>query len=284
MTTALVLGASGMLGHKMIQILDRNKISVAGTVRSKTIDIEFLKNYNIVGNVNAENFDSVKNAIELVDPDYVINCIGIIKQLPESNNPIKSHTMNSVLPHQLATYCTSCGMMLIHISSDCVFDGKVGMYRETDVPNATDIYGRTKFTGEVYYKPHLTLRTSIIGRELSSKNGLLEWFLSQKHKSITGYKNAIFSGVTTIELSHLVSIIIKDYNWLSGLYHVASTPISKYDLLYALNDAFNNDTTIKEYYGEVSDRSLSGLRLKKTIQYEPPAWKRMIEEIANDGV
>lgn len=279
--TALVFGASGMLGHKMIQVLDAKNISVAGTVRSEGITA-FLRDYDIINNTDVENFESVKNAIMVIDPDYVINCIGIVKQLPESNNPIKSHTLNSVFPHQLATFCRSYGIKTIHISTDCVFNGTKGMYRESDVPDAMDIYGRTKFTGEID-DPHLTLRTSIIGRELNSKNGLLEWFLSQKDKRIQGYKNATFSGVTTIELSHLVVDIIRKYNHLSGLYHVASDPISKYDLLIKLNNAYKNNTIIEKFGGERSNRTLNGSKLKKGIGYRPPSWDRMIEEMSKDS-
>ena len=283
MTSVMVFGASGMLGHKMIQVMDKNNLHVIGTIRSVVNQKDFLKKYELVGGVNVDDFDFVENALRTAEPDFVVNCIGIVKQLPEANDPIKSHTINSVFPHQLATYCESTGIKMIHISTDCVFDGKKGMYKETDVPNATDIYGRTKFTGEISH-PHLTLRTSIIGRELGSKNGLLEWFLSQKGKTIQGYKNALFSGVTTVELSHLVIEIIKNHEELSGLYQVASTPISKYDLLVKLNEAFKNNTTIQEFYGETSDRTLNGWKLRKAIDYMAPSWDNMIRLLKIDDI
>jgi len=278
MIKVLVFGSSGMLGHKMLQIMNDN-FDAYGTIRGNKKDV-ILNKYNIIENIDVEDFKTVEKSIVDVDPDFVINCIGIIKQLKEANDPIKSHTLNSMFPHQLATYCESFGMKMIHISSDCVFDGKKGMYKETDVPNATDIYGRTKFTGEIGY-PHFTLRTSIIGREIKTSNGLMEWFLSQKNKTIQGYKNAIFSGVTTNELSKIVSIIIKRCN-LKGLYHVAADPISKYDLLTLLNQKFDNNTTIQEFYGEINDRSLNGWKLKKEMDYVIPSWNNMIDEVLTD--
>jgi dTDP-4-dehydrorhamnose reductase len=190
-----VLGVSGMLGHKMLQVLS-NKFATTGTLR-KPNTFQLLEPYELYEGVDANNFLTVMETLNKIDPDVIVNCIGIIKQLPESNDWDKSFSINSEFPHKLSIYAKSHGMQLIHISTDCVFDGKMGSYREIDIPNAIDIYGRTKFAGEVSDINCLTLRTSIIGRELGTSHGLLEWFLSKKGMKIQGYTKSIFSGVST---------------------------------------------------------------------------------------
>jgi len=170
-------------------------------------------------------------------------------------------------------------MQLIHISTDCVFDGRVGSYREVDIPNAIDIYGRTKFAGEVSDINCLTLRTSIIGRELGTSHGLLEWFLSKKGIKIQGYTKSIFSGVTTNELSSLVSDIIQNGRGLQGLYHVAAEPISKFKLLTKINSYLDNKIEIESVDGEIINRSLNGLKLKRTLGYSPPPWDDMLHKM-----
>lgn len=276
-TKVAVLGASGMLGHKMLQILS-DKFEVVGTLRKRDVP-EILYPYCIYVNVDAMNFSTVSNALNDINPDIIVNCIGIIKQLPESNDWHISHTINSELPHKLAIYAHLHGMRLIHFSTDCVFDGKVGMYGETAIPNAIDIYGRTKFAGEVI--DSLTLRTSIIGREIDSNHGLLEWFLSKKGMKIQGYKKSIFSGVTTNELSYLIGDIILNDKDIKGLYNVASTPINKYDLLTLVNKYLVNKVDIDPVDGEDINRSLNGLKLKLATGYDPPSWSDMIDEMMN---
>lgn len=289
----LILGASGMLGHKMMQVLStEDNFNVIGTVRDiDTKKYKVINEYPLIGNVDASKFDTVSYAIDKCNPDYIINCIGIVKQLPESNDPIKSLLINSVLPRKLATYCTANDIKLFHISTDCVFDGELGMYKEYDVPNASDIYGLTKFIGEVNDKYNLTLRTSIIGREIMTKHGLVEWFLSNRGKTVNGYTKSIFSGVTTHELSHVISNIIK-YSYLSssyhkefdGLYHIASEPINKFDLLTLINEYLTESESIKiiPIDGEYLNRSLDGSKIENTDGYIPPSWHNMIHEMMND--
>lgn len=271
--TVIVLGASGMLGHKMLQVLDISGLEVTGTLRKHNIS-PFLDSYNLYEGVDAMNFSTVSGVLDDIDPDVIVNCIGIIKQLPESNNWDISHAINTEFPHKLSTYAHAHNMKLIHISTDCVFDGKKGEYEETDIPNATDIYGRTKFAGEV--PDALTLRTSIIGRELGTRHGLLEWFLSKRGTKIQGYKKSIFSGVTTNELSKLVFDIIHSRQNLTGLYHVAALPVSKFDLLTGINCYFENKVIIEPVDGEVIDRSLNGRKLKCDFKYTPPYWGEML--------
>lgn len=292
--TVLVLGASGMLGHKVMQILANKKMSVIGTIRGSP-DIyknTILENFALVGGVHGDSFYTIERAVNMTNPDYIINCIGIIKQLEDGNNALKCLKINAMLPHQLDLFTESRNIKLIHVSTDCVFDGARGNYTENDVPNATDIYGISKLAGEVNSKTNLTLRTSIIGREIYTQHGLLEWFLSQKGKKIQGYTNAKFSGVTTNELSNVINIIINDFPHISGIYNISSSPISKYDLLTKINNYIGRPVEIEKYDGgENLDRTLDSTNFKnyyvpsgwvQPIRYAPPSWDEMIAELFKD--
>jgi len=169
---------------------------------------------------------------------------------------------------------------MIHISTDCIFSGKRGNYTEADQSDAEDLYGRTKFLGEVSYTPHtITLRTSIIGRELRNRLGLMEWFLAQKG-TIKGYRNAIFTGFTTDELSRIILNYVIPRTDLTGIYQVSSNPISKYDLLMLANDAFEKNITITPDDEYKCDRSLDSTRFREATGYKPPSWPEMIAELA----
>jgi len=270
----MVFGASGMLGHKMLQVLS-DDFEVSGTLR-KHNSSPLLEPYCLYEGIDAGNFSTVSKVLKDVDPDVMVNCIGIIKQLPESNDWNISHAINTEFPHKLSTYAHAHDMQLIHISTDCVFDGRNGMYNENDIPDAVDIYGRTKFAGEV--PDALTLRTSIIGREIATRHGLLEWFLSKQGTKVQGYKKSIFSGVTTNELSYLVSNLIGSGYGLSGLYHVASDPISKFDLLTLVNQYIDN-VEIEAVDGEIINRSLNGSKLRRAMGYVPQSWSDMIYDM-----
>ena len=233
----------------------------------------------IISNVDAMIFDEVVRALATVQPDVVINCIGLIKQTPLAKDPLSAIRVNAMLPHQLALICGSTSIRFIHISTDCVFSGRKGNYTEEDESDAIDLYGRTKFLGEVSYPNTVTLRTSIIGRELKSRLGLIEWFLAQSGE-INGYQKAIYSGLTTDELGRVILNFVILKKDLTGVYHVSSEPISKFDLLKMAKDAFDHDVTIKPYADFVIDRSLDSTRFRETTGYTPPTWQEMIRELA----
>jgi dTDP-4-dehydrorhamnose reductase len=235
----------------------------------------------LVTGVQAEHFDSVERTVASVRPDVVVSCIGVVKQRGEAKDPIVSLTVNSLFPHRLAALCASSGARLIHVSTDCVFAGRTGGYRESDDPDATDLYGRTKQLGEVSGPGALTLRTSIIGRELATSQGLVEWFLAQRGQA-PGFTRAIFSGLTTIELSRVIMRVMASHPDLSGLYHVASTPITKYDLLVLMNRAFGRGLTIEPDESVRIDRSLDGSRFAGVTGYTAPSWPEMATELAAD--
>jgi dTDP-4-dehydrorhamnose reductase len=284
----LILGGSGMLGHRLWINL-RHEHEVWVTVRPTSSPFperpEFPLKY-IRTDVDASNFDQVTRALASIQPDLVINCIGLIKQMGHlARDPIMSISLNALLPHRISLICRAAKIRMIHISTDCVFSGKKGNYLESDESDAEDLYGRSKFLGEVAYPPHsITLRTSIIGRELKTRLGLIEWFLLQKDgDTINGYKRAIFTGFTTDELSRVIMNYVIPYPDLTGLYHVSSAPISKYDLLHLVNEAFGRKVNILPHEDFFCDRSLDSTRFRQATGYQPPAWPKMIREMAENS-
>jgi dTDP-4-dehydrorhamnose reductase len=235
-----------------------------------------------IGGVDASDFDSLAETLRAIRPDYLINCIGLIKQRPEAQDPIAAISVNALLPHRLASLTENWGGRLIHFSTDCVFSGLRGRYCEKDPSDATDLYGRTKFLGEVQAENALTLRTSIIGRELDGRRSLLEWFLGQNGGSVRGFRRVIWSGVTTNHLANLVAEIVSRHADLSGLYQVAGQHVSKFDLLSLLRDAYSLNIKIIPDDVECSDRSLSGEKLYAAIGYTSPDWPALVQELASD--
>jgi dTDP-4-dehydrorhamnose reductase len=281
----LVLGASGMLGHKLMLGLSP-LFKIVGTARgpaTKYADHPVLNNMHVLGDVQVENFDSVQHAITNTRPALVINCIGIVKQATAAHDPLISISVNALFPHRLAPLCRDAGIRLIHISTDCVFSGSRGNYIEGDVADAEDLYGRTKLLGELDYDGSLTLRTSMIGRELETSHGLIEWFLSQEGKSIKGFRRAIFSGFTTKVLAEIIAKIIIEHPDMQGIWHVASEPISKFDLLSLVKKSYAMNIQIEPDNEVVCDRSLNSDRFKHATGYIPPSWSDMIEEMYNDS-
>ncbi|QGU00162.1 putative dTDP-4-dehydrorhamnose reductase [Candidatus Syntrophocurvum alkaliphilum] len=281
----LVLGATGMLGHKLFMHLSSYKdFSVFATARDPNIlhkNIPTKMQKNIIQNMDAKNVYSITNVIKYFKPNIVINCIGIIKQGSLGSNNIANIEINALLPHKIATVCNGIGARLIHFSTDCVFSGKKGNYVETDEPDAKDLYGKTKMLGEVDYPHCLTLRTSIIGHELQSKLGLIEWFLSQED-IINGYTNHIYTGFPTIELANIIAKYIIPHEELHGIYHLSTNPISKYELLKLVADIYKKKITVKPYDATSCDRSLISNRLQKIVGYSPPSWRDLVEKMYQD--
>jgi len=280
----LILGATGMLGHKLWQVCSEEHEAYA-TVRGDRDaygNSGVLDPKRVIEGVTVDDEASIRRAVEKAEPDVVVNCIGVVKQSPAAKDPIISLTVNSVFPHKLANLCRVAGARLIHISTDCVFSGRKGNYREDDPSDAEDLYGKTKFLGEVAGEGCLTIRTSLIGRELASSNGLVEWFLDQSGKVVKGYRRAIFSGFTTLALSRIITDVIIPRPDLHGVWHVASEPISKLDLLSLIKEVYGATTTVEPDDDVVCDRSLNGERFHHATGFVPPSWKTMIEEMYHD--
>lgn len=283
--SVLVLGVSGMLGHTLFsRLCHSNNYDVRGTARKKDSLARFYSSellQKITGGVDADNFDAVIKILGETRPDCVINCIGIIKQLSASAEPIPALSVNALFPQRLAMLCKTAGARLIHISSDCVFDGMRGNYRESDTSNAADLYGRTKFLGEVDAPHCVTLRTSIIGHELDTRYGLVEWFLAQTGQT-QGYIRAIFSGFPTTTLADIILHKVLTDSSLQGLYHLSSAPVSKYDLLEMIARQYGKEINIAPHADFLADRSLDSQRFRQATGYQPPTWEQLIREMHND--
>lgn len=233
--------------------------------------------------VDATNFEAVSRTLTSIQPDVVINCIGIVKQLPLSSDPVAAIEINALLPHRISLICREAKIRMIHFGTDCVFSGKKkGAYTEDDQSDAEDLYGRSKFLGEVSCPPYtLTLRTSIVGRELHTKHGLVEWFLSQR-QTVTGYQKAIFSGITTDAVAKILLNYVLPNHQLTGVYHLSSDPISKYDLLQLINKAYGLGIEIKPDTNVVCNRALDSSRFRAETGFKPPTWPEMIQAMRND--
>ncbi len=277
----LVIGASGMLGNAILRVLASDpKLRVAATVRRSAVLQHFDQSLvdRISVGVDVENIDSLIRVFGDEQPDVVVNCVGLVKQLAEVDDPLLALPLNTMLPHRLARLCAARGARLIHISTDCVFSGKQGLYKETDTPDADDLYGKSKLLGEVNYPNTITLRTSIIGRELEGCRSLIGWFLAQSGP-IKGFRKAIFSGVPTVELATIIRDHVLPRTDLTGLYHVAATPINKYDLLHLVADAYGKQITIEPSDDVVVDRSLDATRFNSVTRYAPPDWPELVRRM-----
>jgi len=277
----LIFGGSGMLGHQLWINFQKEHdvwVTLRGN-RNNFPDVSEFPKDRVRLNVDALYFDQVSRALAAIQPDMVINCIGLIKQHGHlAEDPIFSISLNAMFPHKLSLQCRIANIKLIHVSTDCVFSGNKGNYTEEDHADANDIYGRTKFLGEVKYPHCITLRTSIIGRELQNNLGLVEWFLAQEGK-IDGFTKAIFSGLTTNELANVIMNYVVPNNSLSGLYHVSSDPISKYELLNLIKEVYGKDIKINPYDSYQIDRSLDSMKFQKATGYMPRSWKHLIEDM-----
>ncbi len=267
-----------MIGSSMVwHMANRSRVAVFGVARDPKRAVALGRSYLDLITYFSEYDDDEKLLMlfKNISPDVVINCIGLTKHLPEGNLPTSAIFMNALLPHRLAECCQIINARYIQISTDCVFSGVgKGNYTESDNPDAMDLYGRTKILGEVYGPNCLTIRTSTVGHEIQTRNGLLQWFLSQQE--CDGYVNAIFSGLTSDELATTVRDYILADPKLSGLYHVGGHKISKLALLSLINEAYNSNVIIKENVDFVIDRSLDSSKFQLDTGYVSPPWRQLI--------
>jgi dTDP-4-dehydrorhamnose reductase len=280
----LILGGGGMLGHKLLQVASE-RFETYATVHasiehSRAADV--FDPSRTIEQVAADRLDSVAGALDVAHPDVVVNCIGIVKQREDAHDPIMSITVNALFPHQLAALCRQRGARLIQISTDCVFSGRGSLYKETDPPDPEDLYGRSKLLGEVAGEGCLTVRTSMIGRELGTDRGLVEWVLSQRGRTVRGFRRAVFSGLTTLELSRIICEVAERHRDLHGLWHVAAEPISKLELLHLIRETYSLNLTIEPTDQPAIDRSLDGARFRAATGLTAPSWPQMIREMAAD--
>jgi dTDP-4-dehydrorhamnose reductase len=273
-----------MLGHKLWQLL-RSRMTTYVTLRrpfSACARPGLFEEEFTIDNVDVTDPHDLHRAFSMARPDVVFNAVGIIKQLKQAHDPVTSITINALFPHQLRLLCAACGARLIHISTDCVFSGKKGGYTEQDIPDPEDLYGRTKLLGEVSAPGSVTVRTSMIGRELETRSGLIEWFLSQRGGQARGYQRAIYTGFTTLELARVLAFIAEKQPELSGVWIVSSDPINKYELLAMVNRIYGLDICLEPDTSFVCDRSMNSSRFREATGYRPPSWADMICEMYED--
>ncbi|WP_123602177.1 SDR family oxidoreductase [Micromonospora sp. Llam0] len=278
----LIAGATGMLGHTLLRELSADPaLDVHGTARDLADRAHHFPAplvERIADGIDATRFDQVRRIVDELRPDVVVNCVGVIKQRPDVRDATHTVTLNALFPHLLAQTCGQFGSRLIHVSTDCVFSGRRGGYVEDDLPDPPDLYGRSKLLGEVTREGALTLRTSIIGHELTSSRSLVDWFLSRPGV-VQGWTGAIYTGVTTVEFARLLRTVVLPRTDLTGLYHLAAEPISKYDLLRLIAEVYRWPGDIAPDDGFVCDRSMRADRLADVTGYRPPSWPDMVRSM-----
>lgn len=279
----LIIGGNGMLGHTLLGVMGRY-FDTRATLRNPRDTYPHQGLFSFTNTIEGiqlgspGNFNFLVSQIIAWKPEIIVNAAGVVKQRPDADDAVKSIEINSLLPHQLAKAARLVDAKLIHFSTDCIFAGTKGMYREDDLPDATDLYGRSKLLGEVSGARCLTLRTSLVGRELARKGGsLFEWFLSQKD-SVRGFPNAIFSGYTTFEIARIVFKLITEHPDAEGVWHLASQPISKYHLLLLVKQRLSLPIDIIRNDSIQINRSLDGSLFQNTFKYTPPDWATMIDD------
>jgi len=284
----LILGGTGMLGHKLFQQARDRFRDTWCTIRG-SLDVAGLAQIGlgepadrVLEHIDVMDWPSIAKVVDELRPDVLVNCVGVIKQRREAGMPLRAITLNSLLPHRLADMLTRLHGRLVHISTDCVFSGNRGHYREDDTPDPQDLYGRSKLLGEVTYGNAITLRTSMIGRELRAHRSLLEWVLQQNNRTIRGYRRALFSGLTTNELSRVICNIIADFPTLNGLFHVASERVTKYDLVRLIVASYGLNTRVEPDDAFFCDRSLVGDRFAEATGYRCPSWPELVDELRAD--
>lgn len=275
-----------MLGHTVYRVFaGDSRFEVFGSIRSETArkHLPDLPNATLIPEIDVDSVDSLLRAFAESRPDVVINCIGIVKQLKSAYDPLVAIPMNSILPHRIARIAAAGGARMVHVSTDCVFTGAKGNYVESDMPDALDLYGRSKLLGEVDYPNAITVRTSIIGPEMvGAGTGLVGWFLNQSGK-VRGFNRAVFSGFPTVTLARIIRDHVLPRPDLHGVYHVSATPIDKFTLLQLVQREWNKAIEIEPDDKLVIDRSLNSDRFRAAANYEPPTWAELIKEMRAFG-
>jgi dTDP-4-dehydrorhamnose reductase len=284
-TKVLVLGATGMMGNTIFRVFAADAaLETLGTVRTER-DLPRLPaslRHRLAAGVEATQFTTIERLLDDFRPEVVVNAIGVVKQLAAAADPLVTIPLNAVLPHRLARACDAIGARLIHLSTDCVFDGRGTMYREGDFASADDLYGRSKYLGEVDYPNATTLRTSTIGHELGSHHGLLEWFLAQSER-VRGFRKAIYSGLSTREFARVILDQVIPRPELHGLFQVSGDVINKYDLLLLIRDIYGKQIAVDADDAVAIDRSLDSSRFRGITGYAPPPWVDQIREMRDFG-
>lgn len=276
MTRIVIFGANGMLGSVLARSLsgEYDVRAVGGRPQSVTVDLKDYLGLDVSNSVTWRLF------LDSVEPDFIINCAGVVKQ--RSGSVESFIRVNSLFPNLLDSYCREHQVRLIHFSTDCVFSGRQGGYRESDIADPVDLYGKSKLLGELTASSALTIRTSFFGLENESKYGLIEWFLGQRNCQVQGYTDAIYSGLLTNDVGEFVAGLIREKSGLSGLWHLSSEPISKYDLLQMIASRCPElRIEVIPFRGPKIDRSLDSTRLRQRMLVPEKKWDDVVEELVD---
>ena len=278
----LILGGDGMIGHKLSQVLSVQNHEIVISIREKK-DLT-LKSISSKSKVFFNDFlkDNILDFLVKVNPDVIINAIGVTIRRGVNENISDTIYLNSLFPHQISRWALAFKKRLIHFSTDCVFSGSEGSYLEDTTSDALDYYGKTKGLGEINSKSSLTIRSSMIGPELFNKTELFEWIINNKEKEIYGFSRVMYSGVTTVYMARLVADLIDNHKNLCGIYNIASKPISKFELLHLINDNFDLGLIINDDKTVISNKTLNASKIEKEIGLQPPSWDELIFELKKD--
>lgn len=279
----LVLGGTGLIGNRLTRQLRQNADVYAST-RTSSVEMPVLENIlepnKWIFGLDATDFQFLEAEIKRLKPDVIVNCVGVVKQQINSKNVEATILLNSVLPWRLSRFAEKYDFKLINFSTDCVFSGEIGKYKESSTPDAVDLYGRSKILGELNNAHVLTVRTSFVGREIKTFTNLFEWVQRCRSNKIVGYKQVIYSGLTTQAISEVIEKLIFDFSALTGLWHVSSEPISKYDLICLLNNSLNLKLDIESSEEIFCDRSLDSTAFASKTGLVVPNWITMVERYA----
>jgi len=281
----LILGGTGTLGHKLWQVLSAKYPETFVSVRKNKgfyYKCDLFSGTNVIDGLDLRDFSHLSHVLDDLNPSVIVNSAGVTLRSKEALDRNSAISINSLLPHRLAEWCSRAGARLIHFSTVCVFDGKRGSYTEDDLPDARDLYGVTKALGDVNAPCALTLRSSFIGREIFAGTELLEWFLAQNGKTIKGFRKALYTGLTTNKLAEVVGNLIKNHPQINGLYHVSSETISKYEMLLMMKEAYKLDVEIVPEEGFEMKRNLRGERFERATGFVCPPWRQLMAEMAAD--
>jgi dTDP-4-dehydrorhamnose reductase len=285
MTRILILGATGLLGHKLWQRLPAQFPETFAAVRRSSDALgkfAMFSGNRVVEGIDALDFSNIEHVLNDIQPSVVVNTIGVTKRKESATDPVASIELNALLPHRLVRWAARNNARVINFGTDCVFSGRLGHYTEDSLTDAEDLYGRTKALGEIRGEHGLTIRSSFIGRELGGRTELLEWALANRGRTIRGFRRAMYSGVSTIFLTRVVGDIIERLPGMCGLYQLAGDTISKYDLIAMVNEVFRADISLVPDDSVGIDRTLDGTRFAKVTGLRVPPWRDLLTELAID--
>jgi len=282
----LILGAGGMLGHKLYQTLSKKHSNVVATFRKKASHYNHYQIYNpknSIGELDVTDQASLLKVLDKEKPDVICNCIGKTTRKISSEDSQSVIYLNSFLPHLISKWCSENKSYFIHFSTDCVFSGKDGPYLPDDFRDSRDLYGLSKTLGETNSKHGLTIRTSIVGREIENQTEFFEWIFSSRGQKVKGYKNVFYSGVTTNYLSSVVSQLIDRESKITGLLQLASPPISKLHLIKKVNTIFKLGISVQTDASKASNKVLSSVDFKLTSGIKTESWDEMLSTLKNEN-